>query len=216
MSYYIGRVDPDGTITHCLINGLFVRFRGKVSRGDKYVPIHFVSPFFRFRHPSNYDFSFKHLRIFEIETNKDVTLEVVDLFYYRKKLLKDIFPEAFDRTRKILTEQISKDLKEKIYFISDNMTSENNQAIIREYKSLNLNLPESPYPHKLFNAIINSYQIKGIKKLDTKLFVYGISIDSQDAYFELKLKMPFTFGKFYKIDREILDTLHIKELKNEN
>ena len=215
MSYYIGRVDPDGTITHCLINGLFVRFRGKVSYGDKYVPSTFVSPYFRFRHPSNYDFSYKHLRVFETETNKDVTLEVVDLFYYRKRLLKDIFPEASDRVCRILVEQISKDHIEKIYFVSEHVFTEN-VKLLEEYHSLNLNLPKPKNTYGLFNVIINSYQIKGIKKLDTKSSVYGISIDSKDAYFELKLKMPFTFGKFYKIDRAILDTLRIKEPKNEN
>ena len=216
MSYYIGRVDSDGTITHCLINGLFVRFRGKVSCGDKYVPSTFVSPYFWFRYPKNYDFSYKNLRVFETETNKDVTLEVVDLFYYRKRLLKDIFPEASERSRRILVDQISKDLKEKIYFISDTTSYMSEQIIIKEYDSLNLNLPRSTIIWKKFNAIINSYQIKGIKKLDTKSSVCGISIDSQDAYFELKLKFPFTFGEFYKIDRAILDSLYIKELQNDD
>lgn len=216
MSYYIGRVDPDGTITHCLINGLFVRFRGKVTKGNRYAPSTFVSSYFRFRHPKNYDFSYKNLRIFETETNKDVTLEVVDLFYYRKRLLKDIFPEASDRVRRILVELISIDPVERIYFISEYVSHTENIQIKREYNSLNLNLPKSKNPCRLFNAIINSYQIKGIKKIDTRSSIFGISIDSQDAYFELKLKMSFTFGKYYKVDKNILNSLYIKESKIEN
>ena len=216
MSYYIGRVDPDGTITHCLINGLFVRFRGKVTKGNRYAPSSFVSSYFRFRHPKNYDFSFKHLRVLETETNKDVTLEVVDLFYYRKRLLKDIFPEASDRVRRILVEKISIDPVEKIYFISEYVSHAENLQIKREYNSLNLKIPKSKNTYRLFNAIINSYQIKGIKKLDTRSSIFGITIDSQDAYFELKLKMPFTFGKYYKIDKNILNSLFIKESKIEN
>ena len=212
MGYYIGRVDPDGNITHCLINGLFVRFRGKVIREDPFSCTRICSSYFRFQHPKNYDFNIKNLRVFDIETNKDVTWDVVNLVDYRSILLKDIFPDTSDRIRRVLSHEISMDKKEKIYFLSDQPSFYYDQENIkREYDALNLKLPRGRNIKTLFNAIINSYQIKGIKKLSSKVNIFGMSIDSQDAYFELKLKMPFTFGKYYKIDRDILNYLHVKE-----